>query len=226
LTHAPDAARRRSFIWAAVATLLLLVGAGALVVGLRGSQDGLNGTAQTPPWLSETPPWLSAFPAGMPRTSSPVVVVHSSPVWLRIPAISVSVPISQLGLNPDGTVQVPTDPAEPGWYGLGPSPGQVGSAVILGHVDSYAGPAVFFRLRSLQAGDQVDVSLADGVTADFVVTAVSMYPKDNFPASGVYGSHGISGLQLVTCGGTFDPATRSYLSNVVAYTTLVGSSGP
>jgi len=231
LSRAPTTARRRSFIWAAVAALLLLVGAGALVVGLRGGEDRLNGVSETSPSLSETPPWLSALPAVLPRASAPVVVhsspvvVHSPPVWLRIPAINMSVPVSQLGLNPDGTVQVPTNPAEPGWYRLGPSPGELGSAVILGHVDSYAGPAVFFRLRSLTAGDQVDVSLADGVTADFVVTTVSVYPKDNFPAEGVYGSHGISGLQLVTCGGTFDTTTRSYLSNVVAYTTLVGSTG-
>jgi sortase (surface protein transpeptidase) len=136
----------------------------------------------------------------------------------------VAVPVSALGLNPDGTVQVPTDFQEPGWYRLGPSPGQVGSAVILGHVDSYQGPAVFFQLPSLQAGDQVEVSLADGVVADFVVTAVAMYPKAQFPALQVYGSNGYSALQLVTCGGTFDTQTGHYLSNVVVYTSLVSTT--
>jgi sortase (surface protein transpeptidase) len=133
----------------------------------------------------------------------------------------VAVPVSALGLNPDGTVQVPTDFQEPGWFRLGPSPGQMGSAVILGHVDSYRGPAVFFRLRSLRAGDRVEVSLADGAVAHFVVTTVAMYPKEQFPARQVYGSHGYSALQLVTCGGKFDTRTRSYLSNVVVYTSLV-----
>jgi sortase (surface protein transpeptidase) len=133
----------------------------------------------------------------------------------------VAVSVSDLGLNPDGTVQVPTDFQEPGWYQLGPSPGQLGSAVILGHVDSYRGPAVFFRLRFLRAGDRVEVSLANGMVARFVVSTVAMYPKSEFPARQVYGSHGYSALQLVTCGGTFDTRTRSYLSNIVAYSSLV-----
>jgi sortase (surface protein transpeptidase) len=152
------------------------------------------------------------------------VVARSAPVALRIPAIGVAVSVSALGLNADGTVQVPTNFQEPGWFRLGPSPGQVGSAVILGHVDSYQGPAVFFRLRFLRPGDRVEVSLADGVVAHFVVSTVAMYPKEQFPARLVYGSHGYSGLQLVTCGGTFDTHTRSYLSNVVAYTSLVAAA--
>jgi sortase (surface protein transpeptidase) len=154
------------------------------------------------------------------------VVARSVPVALSIPAIGVSVPVSQLGLNPDGTVQVPTNFQEPGWYRLGPSPGQVGSAVILGHVDSYQGPAVFFQLRSLQAGDRVEVTLADGVIANFVVTAVTMYLKAQFPDQQVYGSDGHSALQLVTCGGTFDAQTGHYLSNVVVYTALASTTAP
>jgi hypothetical protein len=80
---------------------------------------------------------------------------------------------------------------------------------------------VFFRLRSLRPGDRVEVSLADGVTVHFVVDAVAMYPKKQFPARLVYGSRGYAALQLVTCGGAFDTSTRSYLSNVVVYTSLV-----
>jgi hypothetical protein len=91
----------------------------------------------------------------------------------------------------------------------------------LGHVDSYRGPAVSFRLRSLRAGDRVEVSLADGVVARFVVRTVAMYPKKLFPARLVYASHGYSALQLVTYGGKFDSHTHSYLSNVVDYTSLL-----
>jgi hypothetical protein len=167
---------------------------------------------------STAPPRQVASPS---TGSLSPVVARSTPVALRIPAIGVSVSLSQLGLNLDGTVQVPTDFAQPGWFRLGPSPGQLGSAVILGHVDSYRGPAVFFRLRELQAGDLVEVSLADGTVAHFVVSTVTQYLKNEFPAQQVYGSHGVSGLQLVTCGGAFDTQARSYLSNVVAYTTLV-----
>jgi sortase (surface protein transpeptidase) len=92
--------------------------------------------------------------------------------------------------------------------------------VILGHVDSYQGPGIFFQLRTLAAGDQVDVDLADGTTAQFTVNSVAQYSKQQFPATRVYGSHGSSALQLVTCGGVFDHQTGSYLSNIVVYTSL------
>jgi sortase (surface protein transpeptidase) len=152
----------------------------------------------------------------------PLVAVRSLPTELQIPAIGVDVSLSTLGLNPDGTVQVPTDIQQPGWYRLGSSPGQIGSAVILGHVDSYQGPAVFFKLRDLVAGDLINVNLADGLTAQFKVTTVSMYLKSSFPDQTVYGSHGISGLQLVTCSGVFDDRTGHYLSNIVVYSSLIG----
>jgi sortase (surface protein transpeptidase) len=146
------------------------------------------------------------------------------PVSLRVPAIAVSVPLSTLGLNPDGTVQVPGNDTEPGWFRLGPSPGQIGSAVILGHVDSHQGPGVFFGLRTLHPGDQVEVTLADGAVATFAVTAVVQYAKDQFPARQVYASQGRSELQLVTCGGTFDTRTGHYLSNLVVYTSFVSAT--
>jgi sortase (surface protein transpeptidase) len=136
------------------------------------------------------------------------------------------VPLSTLGLNFDGTVQVPTNDTEPGWFKLGPTPGQIGSSVILGHVDSYKGPGVFFQLRALVAGDQVQVSLADGAVVNFAVTSVVMYPKNLFPAQEVYTSHGDSQLQLVTCGGTFDSQTGHYLSNIVVYTSFVSATQP
>ncbi len=202
--------------WGIISVTLLLVAGVCLWVGLRGHEVLLTAPARHPssPATSST---LTA-PAGAQVTAP--VAGRSVPVSLRIPAIGIAVAVSTLGLNPDGTVEVPTDFQKPGWYRLGPSPGQMGSAVILGHVDSYQGPAVFFRLRSLSAGDPVEVTLADGVVADFVVTSVAMYPKDQFPSQQVYGSHGNSALQLVTCGGTFDSLTRSYLSNIVVYTSL------
>jgi hypothetical protein len=98
--------------------------------------------------------------------------------------------------------------------------------VILGHVDSYQGPAVFFKLRTLVAGDAVDVTLADGITAKFEVTSVMAYLKSNFPDQAVYASQGNSALQLVTCGGAFDTQTGHYLSNLVVYTSLVALVPP
>ena len=145
---------------------------------------------------------------------------------LRIPALGVSVAVGALGLNLDGTVQVPTTSQQTGWFRLGPTPGQLGSAVILGHVDSYQGPGVFFNLRTLAAGDQVDVQLADGTTAQFTVNTVGSYSKRQFPSQRVYGSHGSSALQLVTCGGAFDHQTGSYLSNIVVYSSLTAVIPP
>jgi sortase (surface protein transpeptidase) len=111
----------------------------------------------------------------------------------------------------------------PGWFSSGPSPGQVGSAVILGQ-DSYKGPGVFFRLRSLQPGNQIEMNLADGVIATFKVTSVVEYQKTAFPDQKVYGSNGSSELQLVTCGGTFDPQTGHYLSNIVVSSSFVSAT--
>jgi sortase (surface protein transpeptidase) len=165
--------------------------------------------------------------AAAPATTSVPPIARSVPVSLQVPTIGVSTSLSALGLNATGTVQVPTDDEQPGWYELGPTPGQIGSSVILGHVDTFKGPGVFFRLRTLEAGDQVDVTLADGTVVRFAVSTVAQYTKAHFPDQEVYASHGFSGLQLVTCGGTFDSQTGHYLSNIVVYTTLVGTSpGP
>ena len=199
-----------------MAGALALVAVGCLAVGLQGHLHPLAG-----PVGPQLPPPKAVSKAAAAHEP---VVAHSTPITLSIPAIGLPVSLSTLGLNPDGSVQVPTDIEQPGWYRLGPSPGQVGSAVILGHVDSYQGPAVFFQLNTLVAGDQVTVGLADGVTATFAVDTVVMYSKDQFPTSLVYGSHGYQALQLITCGGTFDSATGHYLSNLVVYTSLVSAT--
>lgn len=155
------------------------------------------------------------------RPTVEVGLARSRPTHLSIPSLGLSVPLLSLGLNANGTVSVPADIYEPGWYRLGATPGQLGTAVILGHVDSYRGPAVFFNLRDLALGDRVNVSLADGATARFKVIGMAMYLKAQFPARLVYGERSYGALQLVTCGGVFDSSTGHYLSNVVIYTALV-----
>ncbi|HXQ62153.1 MAG TPA: class F sortase [Acidimicrobiales bacterium] len=202
--------------WGIAAGVLLVVAVGCIVVGLRDHPHPLPGPVAAPTTLSTAP-------QTPPVTVTPVVL-RSVPVSLRVPALAMSVPLSTLGLNTDGTVQVPTNDVEPGWFRLGPTPGQVGSAVILGHVDSHQGPGVFFQLRTLQAGDQVQVSLADGAVVNFAVSSVMTYTKMQFPADQVYTSHGTSQLQLVTCGGAFDAQTGHYLSNIVVYTSFVSAS--
>jgi len=158
-----------------------------------------------------------------PRSIANGTVLQSRdarPTHLRIPAIGLSATVASLGIKADQTVEVPENPAEVGWYRLGARPGQDGSAVLLGHVDSTEGPAVFYRLRSLTRGDEVDVRGADGSTTRFEVTSIATYANEDFPAQKVYRATGSPGLALVTCGGRYDAARGGYQSNVVVYAAL------
>lgn len=116
---------------------------------------------------------------------------------------------------------MPADYARAGWFSSGGRPGAVGPTIILGHVDSKTGPAVFFRLRDLAPGATVDVGLADGGTATYQVTVVERFAKDAFPTVAVYGATLEDVLRLVTCGGEFDRDAGSYLDNVVVTATRV-----
>ena len=153
-----------------------------------------------------------------PTATRPVAL----PVELTVPAIGVRTRLIRLGLTPAGTLQVPASFSVAGWYDRSPRPGATGPAIIAGHIDSVTGPAVFYRLSSLRPGDRAYVRRADGTLAVFRVTAVRLYPKDRFPTGTVYGSAPGPELRLITCGGTFDPAIHSYLSNTVVYAVSVG----
>jgi len=176
--------------------------------------------------------WASRKPATTVLTSSPTTLArppvvnpapvrHSIPRELAIPSIDVSTSVGIVGLQPDGQVMVPSTTRTVSWYRYGPTPGDVGSSVILGHVDSHLGPGVFFLLRTLKAGALIHVVLADHASATFRVTSVVQYSKTNFPDKLVYGSHGGRLLNLVTCGGVFDHATGHYESNIVVFSKFV-----
>ena len=164
------------------------------------------------------PPAPSAGPAETAEAAEETPAATARPVRLRIPSIGLTAPIIGLGLNPDRTVEVPSNPDETGWYRPGPVPGDDGSAVILGHVDSVEGPAVFHRLRELQPGDTIAVDAADGSTTEFRVLRLATYANESFPADQVYAAPGPGRLlNLVTCGGVFDPED-GYQANLVVYT--------
>jgi sortase (surface protein transpeptidase) len=139
------------------------------------------------------------------------------PVRLEIPRIQLASSLGRLGRAADGTVEVPSRWEVAGWYALGPRPGDPGSAVILGHVDSKRGPAVFFRLRELRRGDQVKVTRADGSSVRFVVRRTAQYDKQRFPTDEVYYPTLTSTLRLVTCGGEFDATEGHYRSNIIVF---------
>ena len=150
------------------------------------------------------------------------VAQRAVPVRLLVPAIGVAAPVRALGLNPDGSLEVPAPRRDTGWFAPGAVPGETGPAVVAGHVSLAAGRAVFARLHELRPGDRVDVERSDGLTARFVVRRVERHPKDAFPTGAVYGPTAGPELRLVTCGGAYDRRTRSYLDNVVVYAGIAG----
>ena len=231
-THA-----RRARVFAAAGVGLLIAGVLALVIGLRAQQSA----PQPPPSAASLVPVVPSTVVSSPSSTPPAgptgtgstspltrgpVLARSVPVRLAIPAIGVDTALLQLGLNPDGSVQVPPlgRDSHAGWYKYSPTPGELGPSVILGHIDSAAyGPGVFFRLGDLRQRDRISIALADHTVAVFEVERVVEYRKTQFPTLAVYGNTDHAALRLITCGGTFDPSRHSYESNIVAYAALVSA---
>jgi sortase (surface protein transpeptidase) len=181
-----------------------------LVLAACGAAPSTRPEAATPA------PVPSARATPGPSTSTAVLARGSSPpVHIRIPAIGVSAAVVRLGLNRDGSLQVPGDFGVTGWFTGGPAPGETGPAVIAGHIDSRDGPAVFYRLRELRPGDEITVERTDGSSVRFAVDGVAQYPKQAFPTEAVFGPSPDPMLRLITCGGAFDRSQRSYRDNIV-----------
>jgi len=183
----------------------------------------LAGRPGHPPGSAGAAPDRLAPLVTLPALAEPVTMAAAPPVALQIPAIGVRTRLVQLGITRQGTLQVPSSASVAGWYTGSPRPGEIGSSIIAGHIDSYLGPGVFYRLRELNPGDRIYVRQADGRSAVFQVTAVHQYAKAQFPVAAVYGPVPDAELRLITCGGAFDNATRSYLSNIVVYSTEVSA---
>ncbi|MGY5883204.1 class F sortase [Modestobacter lacusdianchii] len=224
----PRGRRPSTRTWTALAVALAIVALVAVVVAVTGQQEAPRPAPAADRAESSAPPSTVAPPA--PSSAAPSTDAETAaqpvaaPVAVSIPAIDVTSDLLRLGLNDDGTVEVP--PLGPddqaGWYERGPAPGAIGPAVLLGHVDSAEhGPGVFFDLGGLQPGDEVRVDRADGTTAVFAVDRVETHPKDDFPTLAAYGNTADAQLRLITCGGDFDSSVRSYEDNVIAFATLV-----
>ena len=174
----------------------------------------------TPSIMPVTTPIVRSIDGAIgPEATAPALGRSALPVRIHIPSIGVDASVTNLGLESDGTIQVPSDPRQAGWYRLGPVPGDAGPAVILGHLDSTTGPAVFARLAGLRVGDQVLVARADGSQVRFQVDRVATFSVSSFPTEAVYGATPDPVLRLITCSGTFNRAQGRYLSNVVVFAT-------
>jgi sortase (surface protein transpeptidase) len=155
------------------------------------------------------------------RTPTPSAVAR--PVRVSIPAIGVNSPLIPLGLQADGSLQVPAVGFPAGWFTGGPAPGELGPAVLAGHVDWGGSPGVFYRLRDVASGDLITVAREDGSTVAFRVSRVARFAKNAFPTKAVYGNLDHPGLRVITCGGAFDHRARSYVDNIVVFADLIAS---
>jgi sortase (surface protein transpeptidase) len=148
----------------------------------------------------------------------------STPVRMQIPALGVQTRIMELGLERDGSMEVPPGAYPVGWYDGSPTPGQIGPSVLAGHVDWEGERGAFYGLRELLRGDEVVIERADGTMATFRVDRVEQHSKDDFPSEEVYGNLDHSGLRLITCGGAFDDDSGDYQANVIVFGSLLSVS--
>jgi Sortase domain len=165
---------------------------------------------------------------GRASIQTPVPASHAGagvplPARVAVPRVGIASGLQRLHLRKDGELQSPSAWMEAGWYADGTRPGDVGPAVIAGHVDSTLGPAVFYRLREMRVGDKILVTEVDGKVLTFVVSEVRSYPKDKFPTDTVYGPTALPELRLVTCTGEFDYVHHNYLDNLVVFAVIAGA---
>ncbi|MGI8693881.1 MAG: class F sortase [Geodermatophilaceae bacterium] len=227
------AREHRARLVAAAAALAVLAVLTTVTIGLRGGSPAA--VAADPPSTSapvSAPPSTGGPGPGTwaPTTPDPDAALPDLPgtaltaVSVEVPSIGVRSHLLPLAVDVTG-VLVPPDPYDvAGWFTGGPVPGEIGPAIIAGHVDSRAGPGVFFRLEEMRPGQAIKVTRSDGSVSTFTVRQVQSYPKTDFPTEAVYGPTPGHELRLITCGGDFDRSRRSYLDNIVVYAVLQGTT--
>jgi hypothetical protein len=209
-----------------LALVVALAGIGAIGWAATHQQSAPQPSAAARGTLDTGDPRAARQPAHRgPSGLQGLVMPRAVPVALDIPTIDVHARLLRLGVTATGALAVPPpgpDYNRPAWFTGSPTPGEIGPAVIEGHVDSAAqGPSVFFELGALRPGDSVLVGRADRRTAVFRVNAVRRYVKDRFPTAIVYGNTDRAALRLITCGGAFDRASGHYRDNIVVFAHLV-----
>ncbi|WP_030904347.1 class F sortase [Streptomyces sp. NRRL F-5126] len=217
--HLGQEKRRRS-PWGALA-LVMLTG----VALMRNGVDTPSGPPQ--PAAAASLDALHRDPAADALPATPVKPLPYAPLArVRIPEIKVDTPVMDVGLDKDGWIEAPppSDRNMAGWYQNGVSPGQSGTAVVVGHVDNETGPAVFYGLGALKRGEHIDAVRFDGRVAVFEIYDIEVFSKKNFPGVRVYADTGYPELRVLTCGGGYTKAT-GYQGNVVVFARLVATHG-
>lgn len=199
----------------AFAVVAIAVCAGIFAVSWRNGSFADKGTASVRFGTSSAD---VAVPVAEP-------LAESNPTRLRIPKLSIDTWFVPLGLDAGGEIEVPSGYQEVGWYTYGPTPGEIGPSVVLGHVDSYEGAGVFMYLGGLEPGDEFFVDREDGTTAVFRVLALERYDRSAFPNRDVYGDLTYAGIRLITCSGTYDRELGLYSRVLVVYGALVDTEG-
>ncbi|HEY0496854.1 MAG TPA: class F sortase [Kutzneria sp.] len=219
----PPSGRRTTLIVAGA--LVVVVAVAAFALGLIHSAKPEN-TALTSPSAPTTSRPVATVPTTSVGQQAPPPADNSGrpalPVRVDVDAINAHSSLVQLGLNADKTVEVPpvSQPLQAGWYKFGARPGEVGKAVILGHVDGGGQLGVFNKLNQLKAGNAIKVTEAGGQVLNFVVRQVQQVPKAQFPTQAVYGPSSQRELRLITCGGSFDKASGNYVDNIIVSAVL------
>ncbi|EFE65477.1 MULTISPECIES: class F sortase [Streptomyces] len=208
-----EAPRRKRAPWGVIALVLL--------TGLALIRNGSGEFDVGPPQPAGVAAADRQAPDSTPAGTVPPLP-YSAPDRVRIPAIQVDAPITPVGLDSEGWVDAPPpeDPNLAGWFTGVVSPGEKGTAVVVGHVDNHQGPAVFYGLGALKKGDRVEVARADAKTAVFEIYGIEVFAKNNFPGDRVYSSKGTAELRVITCGGAFSQQD-GYDGNVVVFARLV-----
>ncbi len=179
--------------------------------------------ARSGPDPAAGPSVTASPPVGSPSSDAAAPVVPGegvAPAQVRVPVIGIDEKLIDLGLQADGTMEVPADWDRVGWFTGGGRPGGAGPTVIAGHVDSLTGPAVFYRLTELVVGDLIEVTDVEGRILTYAVYRVEDVPKDDFPTAEVFGARPTDELRLITCTGVFDPASARHADNRVVFAEL------
>ncbi|MEY2849700.1 MAG: hypothetical protein RI885_2367 [Actinomycetota bacterium] len=211
----PSGSAGRARRAAVIAAAPLIVAVGVCGCGVTAPAAAPTGTVR--PSASASPPATSAPPV---ETARPLER-GEAPAAVTIPAIGLAESLIDLGINGDGTMEVPADFDDVGWFTGGGRPGGIGPTVIAGHVDSPSGPAVFVRLRELVVGSTFQVTDVAGETFDYEVYEVGQYPKADFPTSRVFGATATDEVRLITCTGVFDTSIGHYDDNRVVFASRV-----